>query len=134
LGIAARVHFAGEIPAEAVAVLLKSCDAFVFPSLWEGLPMAAIEALHARAAIVASDIPATREALGQAALMVPPGDAPALAAGIRRVLEDPDLARTLRERAARRAGQFSAGRMINGYDGLIRGYRAADVPCVSDSN
>lgn len=121
LGVSARVHFTGEIAGGAVAAFLKACDAFVFPSLWEGLPMAAIEAMHARVPIVASDIPALREALGDAAILIPPGDVAAFAAGIREVLEDSECARRLRDRAGRRAARFSAGNMIDAYYRLIRG-------------
>lgn len=127
LKISRRVHFTGEIPGHEVAAFFRSCDAFVFPSLWEGLPMAVIEALHAGAAIVASDIPAMREVLGDTALIVPANDAPALAGAIRRVLNDPELALTLRSSARRRAAGFNAGSMINGYYQLIHGGSTAAV-------
>lgn len=116
-----RVHFTGEVPPETVAAFLAECDAFVFPSLWEGLPMAAIEALHAGAAIVASDIPATREVCEDAALLVPPDDAAALAEAVRKLLGDPALERRLRSRAGGRAALFSADCMIDRYFSLISG-------------
>jgi glycosyltransferase involved in cell wall biosynthesis len=115
LGISNRVHFVGEVAPEAVASYLSACDVFVFPSLWEGLPMAAIEALHAGAAIVASDIPASREVLGNAAVMAPVDDQAALTNAILRVLQDPALAQDLRGRAKRRAMRFTARAMIDGY-------------------
>jgi glycosyltransferase involved in cell wall biosynthesis len=119
LGISERVHFTGEITPEEVVSFLEASHVFVFPSLWEGLPMAAIEALNVGAAIVASDIPATREVLADAALMVPAGDAPALAAAIGRLLQDPALAAELRLRARRRASRFSVNAMVSAYHQLI---------------
>jgi glycosyltransferase involved in cell wall biosynthesis len=64
-------------------------------------PIKAFEALAAGRPLVATDLPSTREFLrdGENALLVPAGDAPALAAAIRRVLEDHALA----ERLARAA-------------------------------
>ena len=116
-----RVHFTGEIAPEDVVSLLKACDVFVFPSLWEGLPMAAIEALQAGAPVVASDIPANREVLGDAAILVPASDASALAAAVRMVLEDPTVANRLRTRAKERAARFTARSMIDRYCELICG-------------
>lgn len=122
-GLASRVHFTGELPPSAVGSLLNACSVFVFPSLWEGLPMAAIEALHAGAVIVASDIPATREVVADAAVLVPPGDAAALASAIRTVLRDPILAHSLSHRAKRRAKFFTASTMIERYCQLLFGDR-----------
>lgn len=119
LRVSDRVHFTGEVAPEEVAAFLEASSVFVFPSLWEGLPLAAIEALHAGAAIVSSDIPATREVFQNAAMIVPVGDASSWAAAIVRILKDPVLANTLRSRAKQRATFFSAKTMINNYCQLI---------------
>jgi len=92
---------------------------FVFPSLFEGFGLAAVEALQAGAAIVASDIPATREVVADAAVLVSPGDAAAFAKAIRSILEDAELANGLRLRAKQRAARFSANSMIDGYSRLV---------------
>jgi glycosyltransferase involved in cell wall biosynthesis len=122
-----RVHFTREIAPDAVAGLLQECNVFVFPSLWEGLPMAAIEALQAGAPIVASDIPANREVLADAAVVVPADDASALADAVRLVLEDPVLANSLRGRAKQRAACFTASSMIDRYLQLICGEAPASM-------
>ncbi|MCA1735408.1 MAG: glycosyltransferase family 4 protein [Actinobacteria bacterium] len=61
--------------------LLAASDVFVFPSLFEGLGGAAIEAMALGLPVIASDIPALREATGgeSAAVLVPPGHAELLA-------------------------------------------------------
>jgi glycosyltransferase involved in cell wall biosynthesis len=68
-------------------------------------PLKAFEAMAAGRPIVASALPSSREFLrdGENALLVPPGDAEALAAALRRVLGDPGLA----ERLARSAWEAS---------------------------
>lgn len=75
--------------------VLAAGDLFVFPSLYEGLGGALIEALALQLPVVASDLPALREVVaeGENALLTPPGDAAALAAAISRLLGDPDLRR-----------------------------------------
>jgi glycosyltransferase involved in cell wall biosynthesis len=70
--------------------LLAAADLFVFPSLYEGLGGAVIEAMALGLPIVASDIPALREVVedGRNGLLVRPGSGEALAAAVRGILED----------------------------------------------
>lgn len=73
-----------------VAHLMAASDMFVFPSLYEGLGGALIEALGLGLPIVASDIPALREVVreGVNADLVPPGDPEALAVAVGALLND----------------------------------------------
>jgi glycosyltransferase involved in cell wall biosynthesis len=70
-------------------------DIFVMPSLWEGLPLALLEAMVAGKAIVASATGGIPEAIidGREGILVPPGDLDALARGLRTLMTD----RTLRD-------------------------------------
>jgi glycosyltransferase involved in cell wall biosynthesis len=86
-----------------VADLLAAATVFVLPSRWEGQPLVLQEALRAGAAIVASRVGGIPDVVGSdAAVLVAPGDAQALAAAVRRVLADVSLAGRLRAAAARR--------------------------------
>jgi glycosyltransferase involved in cell wall biosynthesis len=102
LGIAERVRFLGR--REDVPQLLAACDVFALPSLYEGSSLAVLEAMAAGTAIVSSAIGGTEELLedGRSGLLVPPGDAPALAAALRRVLDDPALREGMAARARER--------------------------------
>ncbi len=75
-----------------VADILAASDLFVFPSVYEGLGGALIEALALSLPVVASDIPALREVVaeGENALLVPPVDPDALATAMLDLLADPD--------------------------------------------
>ena len=75
LELEARVRFLGH--REDVGALLAAADVFAFPSLYEGLGAAVIEAMALGTPIVASDLPALREITGDgdAALLVPLGNA-----------------------------------------------------------
>ena len=102
LGVAERVRFLGR--REDVPQLLGACDVFCLPSLYEGSSLAVLEAMAAGIPIVSSAIGGTEELIedGRSGLLVPPGDAPALAAALRRLLDDPRLREELAERARER--------------------------------
>jgi glycosyltransferase involved in cell wall biosynthesis len=91
LEIGDRVRFMGH--RTDVADLLAAADVFVFPSVYEGLGGASLEAMALSLPIVASDIPALHEVVeaDTNGILVPPGDAFALQTAISRLLADPDL-------------------------------------------
>jgi len=81
--------------------VLASADAFVLPSLSEGLPLALLEAWAARLPVIVTDIGLPVKA-NHDALVVPPADAPALARAIRRLIREPKLAKRLSQNGRRR--------------------------------
>lgn len=94
-GLEDSVTFAGnrgDIPQ-----LLAASDVFVLPSLWEGLPMALLEAMASGLPVVATAVSGTREVVeaGRSGILVPPGDAAALGTALIDVLERPELAASL---------------------------------------
>jgi glycosyltransferase involved in cell wall biosynthesis len=119
LGVEHRVHLLGlrsDIPA-----ILAAADIFVLPSLSEGLPLALLEAMFAGRPIVASDVGEVGVALahGDAGMLVEPGNPHALAAAIESLLCNPNRAKNLADRAARRAvAEYDVARMVRRYIGL----------------
>ena len=85
-----------------VADLLAAAAVFVLPSRWEGQPLILQEALRAGAAIVATRVGGIPDLVDDAALLVEPDDATALAVAVSAVLTDAALATRLRAAAARR--------------------------------
>lgn len=71
------------------ADLLAAADVAVSPSVWEGQPLGVQEALRLGAPLVATDVGGTGEVTGRAAVLVPYGDARALASAVGRLLDDP---------------------------------------------
>ena len=94
-GVADRVRFLGH--RTDVFDLVAAADVFAFPSHYEGLGCALIEAMALRVPIVASDAAAVSEVLsgGQCGLIVPRGDEVALAQAINQILDDRSLAAVL---------------------------------------
>jgi glycosyltransferase involved in cell wall biosynthesis len=99
LGIAGQVAFAGH--RTDVPDLLGALDLFCISSLYEGTPLALFEAMAAGKAIVSTSVDGCREVLedGVTAVLVPPADASALAAGLERVLRDGGLRAALGRQA-----------------------------------
>jgi glycosyltransferase involved in cell wall biosynthesis len=94
-GLADRIRFLGH--RDDVTDLIVGADVFVFPSLWEGLGGALVEALGLEVPIVASDLPAIREVVvaDVNGVLVPPADSRALGEALVRMIADPDERRRL---------------------------------------
>jgi glycosyltransferase involved in cell wall biosynthesis len=88
-----RVTFAGSRSRDDVLRALAGARAAVLPSLWENLPHAAVEALAVGTPVVATAVGGVPEVVhdDQNGLLVPAGDVQALAAALRRVLDDDQL-------------------------------------------
>jgi glycosyltransferase involved in cell wall biosynthesis len=80
--------------------LLRAADVVVGASVWEGSPLSVQEALRAERPLVVTRVGGVPDLVGDGAVLVPPGDAEAVAAAIQRVLEDKAWASTLAARAA----------------------------------
>ena len=86
--------------------LLAAADVVVSSAVWEGQPVGIQEALHAGAAVVATDVGGTAAVVGDAALLVPPDDAVSLSRAIRDVVLYGGVRDDLRSKAVERAGQL----------------------------
>ena len=100
---------------EDVPELLAGFDVFVFPSRFEGLCLAVIEAQAAGVPVVATPVGGIRETVvdGETGLLVPVGDRTGLAEAVGRLLDDPELAARLAAEARRRVrDRYSVERMV----------------------
>jgi glycosyltransferase involved in cell wall biosynthesis len=114
-----RVRFLGR--REDVPALLADADILVVPSRWEGFGLAAAEGLAAGVAVVASDVDGLREVVGDAGLLVPPGDVTALHHALVRLAADPTLRRALGDQGrARVAARFDIRDTVDRYERLYR--------------
>jgi glycosyltransferase involved in cell wall biosynthesis len=103
-GLENRVDLVGEMPPGTLGSLYRSADVFVLPSFYEGYGMALAEALAHGLPVVSTDagaIPSTVP--GGAGILVPPGDARALADALHRLLAGKEEMARLREGARRAA-------------------------------
>jgi glycosyltransferase involved in cell wall biosynthesis len=119
LGVGGRAEIRGYVPIDGGLMdLYRESDAFLHVSWTEGMPQVLIEAFAAGTPVVATAVGGVPDAVGDSALLVPPGDAEAAAAALRRLADEPDLrARLVRggiervrgrtlEAESRRVGEF----------------------------
>jgi len=121
LGLGSRVRFLG-LRADK-AELLAACDVFALASRAEGLGVAALEAMAAGRAVLATRVGGLGEAVleGETGLLVPGEDVGALAAALARLGAEPELrARLGAAGPARVAAGFAAEGMVGAYEALYR--------------
>lgn len=106
-GIADRVVCPGRLPIADLRLLYAHAAVFVFPSIYEGFGMPVLEAMACGAPVITSSTTALPEVAGDAAMLVNPEDANALAGAMLLVLEDRPLLETLRAKGFERVRQFT---------------------------
>ena len=117
-----RVRFLGFEP--NVRTLLKAVDIVVFSSLYEGLPIALLEAMADGKCIVGTNIPGISEAVldGKEGLLASPERSDQLSDALLRAIEDRNLRRQLGDRARERfRNEFTASKMVQDYLRLYQG-------------
>lgn len=124
LGLNGRVRFVGARSREQVLDLYRGADAAVLSSAWENFPHTAVEALAVGTPVIATAVGGVPEIVedGRNGLLVPAGDAEALAVAIRRFRGDAKLRERLRAAAAPSVERFAPERI---YDELERILAAA---------
>jgi glycosyltransferase involved in cell wall biosynthesis len=123
LGVAAKVHFVGELRPDRIGAFLRALDVFVFPSVAETFGLAPVEAAQAGVPVVANDLDVLRETLSvdqdPCALFVDADDPKAFAAAVERLLDDYDLRAALTSRGAALSRRYSLDTMVQRYADLI---------------
>jgi glycosyltransferase involved in cell wall biosynthesis len=107
LGLDGDVVFAGVVPDEELPAYYSGAECLVFPSLYEGFGFPVLEAMASGCPVIVSSAGSLPEVAGDAALVVEPLDARALAEAMHALLTDGSLRRRLVQRGLKRASQFS---------------------------
>jgi glycosyltransferase involved in cell wall biosynthesis len=101
------VRFLGFVPFEALRIFFESAALFVFPSLYEGFGLPPLEAMATGTPVVASNVSALQEVLGDAALLVNPENVFEIARAIQEALLDEDLRAGLIAKGKAQAARYS---------------------------
>jgi len=106
-GMEDAVSFLDYVPDDDLPALFAACDAFVFPSLYEGFGLPPLEAMACGAPVIASNTSSLPEILGDAALLVDPRDVGAIADATERVIANAALRDELRAKGIAQAAKYS---------------------------
>ncbi|HXG89025.1 MAG TPA: glycosyltransferase family 4 protein [Vicinamibacterales bacterium] len=112
LNVGDRLVFAGF--QRDVAAVLSALDLIVFPSLWEGTPLTAFEALASGKPIVATDADGLLDILTDRkdAIVVPKRDAAALARAVNELIDHPEVAAELAREAQRTGARYDIAAFV----------------------
>lgn len=114
-GIAAQIHqlrihkdvfFTGFVDNTDLRVFYNLTEAFIFPSLYEGFGYPIVEAFGCGAPVVTSNVSSCPELAGNAALIVNPYNIQEIAQAIAKIIHDPSLRESLRQKALHRVQDF----------------------------
>ena len=100
------VRFLGFVPIDTLRIFYASAEAFVFPSLYEGFGLPPLEAMASGTAVITSSVSSLPEVVGNAAMIVNPENVFDIARGMREVLLDDNLRRSLIQRGFERLKMF----------------------------
>ncbi|NCC36703.1 MAG: glycosyltransferase family 1 protein, partial [Chloroflexia bacterium] len=99
-----RVHFVDFVADETLPAVYNLAEAFVYPSLYEGFGLPALEALACGVPVVTADASSLPEVVGDAAVLVDPLSVASIAEGIQQALQQATL---LRPKGPVQAHQFT---------------------------
>lgn len=109
LGLTAngRVRFLGRVPDEELPLWYNIAAVVAYPSIYEGFGLPALEAMACGTPVLASNASALPEVVGDAGVLLSPGDTEAWTAALARLLGDDALRAQLGSKALRQASKFS---------------------------
>ena len=120
--VSGMIHFEGFV--RNAIPYLRGCDIFVLPSLYEGMPNAAMEAMACGKPVVMTDVDGARELVpdDKKGILIPPKDPPAIADAIEKLVQDKKMRETMGGEAAKFVRQnFSYTRMIDELEEYLKG-------------
>jgi glycosyltransferase involved in cell wall biosynthesis len=107
LGLRDKIVFCGFVPDEDLAAFYNLASLFAFPSLYEGFGIPILEAMACGCPVLTTKTGCSPEVAGGAALLVDPYEPDSIADGMRKILSEEALRRTLIENGLTRAKHFS---------------------------
>jgi glycosyltransferase involved in cell wall biosynthesis len=107
LGLSHEIRFVGYVPAEALPLWYNAADLFVYPSLYEGFGLPALEAMACGTPVVTSMASSLPEVVGDAGRLVDPSDTEGLAAVMAQVLGSGEQREQMQIEGLAQASKFS---------------------------
>jgi glycosyltransferase involved in cell wall biosynthesis len=107
LELASKIIFTGFAPEEHLPILYNGCEAFVYPSLYEGFGLPPLEAMNCGTPVITSNLTSIPEVVGDAGILIDPYDEEQLKDSMIRLLNDDKLKAEYSIKGLARAKNFS---------------------------
>ncbi|MGH4117962.1 glycosyltransferase family 4 protein [Clostridium sp.] len=107
LKIESKVIFTGFVPEEHLPIFYNGCDAFVYPSFYEGFGLPPLEAMSCGAPVIASNLTSIPEVVGDAGILINPYNISEISFAIGNLLSNESLREELSIKGLKRASEFS---------------------------
>ncbi|SQC00424.1 mannosyltransferase [Clostridium tetanomorphum] len=107
LKISSNVIFTGFVPEEHLPLLYNGCDAFVYPSIYEGFGLPPLEAMSCGTCVISSNLSSIPEVVGDGGILINPLDLKSFTHTLGNLLNDENLQASLKAKALKRASLFS---------------------------
>ena len=118
-----KIMFTGYVPDSELPLLYSSCNAFVYPSFYEGFGLPPLEAMSCKAAVITSNISSIPEVTGDSAVLINPYNQKELESAIIRVLNNDKFRNDLKEKGYIQSQKFSwrntAQKTLEAYETLL---------------
>lgn len=105
--LASKILFPGFIPQEELPIFYNACDAFVYPSLYEGFGLPPLEAMSCGTPVITSNITSIPEVVEDSGILINPYNENELTEALEKLLNDENLRRTFGEKGLKQASKFS---------------------------
>ena len=107
LDLEEMVHFTGYVSQEDLPLVYNLSSLFVYPTLYEGFGLPALEAMACGVPVITTDVSSLPEIVGEAGILVPVNNVEALYGAMIAVLGDEDLRRKMINKGIQRAAKFT---------------------------
>ncbi|MCM8709663.1 glycosyltransferase family 4 protein [Clostridium sp. SYSU_GA19001] len=107
LEFSSKIIFTGFAPENHLPILYNACDAFVYPSLYEGFGLPPLEAMNCGTPVITSNLTSIPEVVGDAGILINPYNEYELMEALKKLLNNEKLQNEYREKGLIRAQDFS---------------------------
>ncbi|HHN65914.1 MAG TPA: glycosyltransferase [Nitrospirae bacterium] len=111
-------YLLGTLDQKKIPLFLKALDIFCFPSLWEGMPSALLEAMASGLPVIATRISSNMEIVGNAGILVDTGAPEEIRDSIERLMGSEEMRKNYAEQASKKAERFSIENTVREYENL----------------
>ena len=127
-GLTDRVSIVGFLSGDDLVMAYQGAEVYLDPTLYEGFGFQNLEAMACGIPVISSSVTSVPEIVGEAGLLFSPDDVSGFSAGLRRILNNSEIAEELKKNGLEQAKQFTWAKSVDRILSII------DEECIINSN